>query len=524
MALILMLAISPSIADAAAVDELYADGNRLFRDDLYWAALLRYKQAEAAGLRSPQLYYNMGVAHYKANQHIRARESFQIAAESPSLQPYAHYNLGLNAWEAGGSVEALKWFRKARDQQRNEEISKLARKAIARLNEESVTEDLVVVRAQAKEKERNVSDFEARARIGGGVDSNVFRSPSEPYVDQSDPNLPVIVPEVQQGFYIPVSLSAKYSVHSFENESFFAAYRFAGRFYQDKALENGNEYLQEISFGTEYERRQETRRRQLFSAFTIAQHDEVYYDRDTGADRDVNDTDITDRFNYIRYGPELWFRESWEKLSLGFRLKGQLWNYEDTVEVPAYDHEYFLAGLNGQYRFTRTSLVRFTADAYRRHFSDRPSFDLDGNQVIGSPPVEYDYLALGITARQRVTRSFWFGVNYVRTHREDGYVGYNSYVKNNYGVEIHWALNNRFSLEASGMYQIYDYENAFAFQNPTAGRKTLERTLTRIMADFKMTPSLTLIAEYRYDDSQSNDTRIAYDRSRISLTVRWENY
>ena len=200
MALILTLAISPSIADAAAVQELYADGNRLFRDDLYWAALLRYRQAEAAGLRSPQLYYNMGVAHYKAEQHIRARESFQLAAKSPSLRPYAHYNLGLNAWESGDNVEAMKWFRKARDQQRNEQISKLARKAIGRLNEESVTEDLVVIRAQAREKERNVADFEVRTRIGGGVDSNVFRSPSEPYVDQSDPNLPVIVPEVQQGF------------------------------------------------------------------------------------------------------------------------------------------------------------------------------------------------------------------------------------------------------------------------------------------------------------------------------------
>ena len=234
MALILTLAVSPSIAADAAVQELYADGNRLFRDDLYWAALLRYKQAEAAGLRSPQLYYNMGVAHYKAKQHIRARQTFQIAAKSPSLQPYAHYNLGLNAWESGDSVEAMKWFKQARNQQRNEQIRELARKAIARLNEESVTEDLVVVRAQAKEKERNVSDFVILARIGGGVDSNVFRSPSEPYVDQSNPILPVIVPEVQQGFFIPVSLTTKYSVHSFENESFFAAYRFAGRFYQDE--------------------------------------------------------------------------------------------------------------------------------------------------------------------------------------------------------------------------------------------------------------------------------------------------
>ena len=143
--------------------------------------------------------------------------------------------------------------------------------------------------------------------------------------------------------------------------------------------------------------------------------------------------------------------------------------------------------------------------------------------MYGNPPVEYDYLELGITARQRITRAMWFGVDYIRTHREDGHVGYNNYVKDSYGVEFHWRIGNRFNLEASGIYQIYDYENAFAFQNPVAGRKTLERTIASVIADFRMTRSLTLIAEYRYDDADSNDARIAYDRSRISLTVRWEN-
>ena len=37
--------------------ETFQDGNRLFRDDLYWAALLRYRQAAEAGLnpRDPAL-------------------------------------------------------------------------------------------------------------------------------------------------------------------------------------------------------------------------------------------------------------------------------------------------------------------------------------------------------------------------------------------------------------------------------------------------------------------------------------
>ena len=53
-------------AQAMTAREYFADGNRLFRDDLYWAALLRYRQAAEGGLDTPLLHYNTGVAHYRA--------------------------------------------------------------------------------------------------------------------------------------------------------------------------------------------------------------------------------------------------------------------------------------------------------------------------------------------------------------------------------------------------------------------------------------------------------------------------
>ena len=90
--------------------QYFADGNRLFRDDLYWAALLRYSQAEEAGLDTPLLHYNTGVAHYRAGQHIRARASLLKAVNDPSLRIATQYNLGLNAWALGDTTEALRWF------------------------------------------------------------------------------------------------------------------------------------------------------------------------------------------------------------------------------------------------------------------------------------------------------------------------------------------------------------------------------------------------------------------------------
>ena len=67
-------------------EQYFEDGNRLYRDDLYWAALLRYRQASESGMNTALLNYNMGIAHYQAGQHIRAREALMIALDSPSLR------------------------------------------------------------------------------------------------------------------------------------------------------------------------------------------------------------------------------------------------------------------------------------------------------------------------------------------------------------------------------------------------------------------------------------------------------
>ena len=106
-------------ADALTASQYFADANRLAREDLYWAALLRYSQAAAGGMESPLLHYNVGVTHYHAGQHIRAREELLKALDDPSLRVVTHYNLGLNAYALGQTDEALRWFRLARDQDAN---------------------------------------------------------------------------------------------------------------------------------------------------------------------------------------------------------------------------------------------------------------------------------------------------------------------------------------------------------------------------------------------------------------------
>jgi hypothetical protein len=510
---------APAATDAS---DAFADGNRLFRDDLYWAALLRYRQAEEAGLDTPLLHYNSGVAHYRAQQYTRARVALLKAAQSPDLRVLSHYNLGLNAWAAGNNEDALNWFRQARDQQENEKIRKLALVAIARLNAASKAADPVLVRAEKLSEKKPLFNFSLGARVGYGYDDNVFRTPGQSYIDFADPNLPLVTPEIYSGAFVPVDFNTRFSVNSLKWESFFAAYRLAGRAHNDPQLNNADEFSHELRFGSEFDRREGSRWSRVYSAFTMAQHDEIYYDPDDGQPRLAGSDEIDDRMNYVRYGPELALLQRFDKLSFGLRIKGQLWDYEDTELVPEYDHEYFLFGSNVQYKFAPSSLLRLTIDKSSRRYSDRTAYDLNGNQLVTNPTLRYDYLEIGLLARQRITRNMWFGFGYELTDRTDRYVGYNDYSRDAYKFEFNWSPHARFELEAKAYYRIYDFPNAFAYNNPVAGLKTLESADGKVLATFRMTANLSISAEVEYREVVSTDARIGYDRMRYSIGVVWQ--
>ena len=522
LALLAALFVSP--AQAMTADEYYADGNRLARDDLYWAALLRYSQAAEQGLDTPILHYNTGVTHYKAGQHIRARESLLKALDDPSLRVVTHYNLGLNAWALGDTDEALRWFRLARDQETDPKLRKYAVVAIARIRvqQEEPTEYEVIV--EEREEKRAFTNLNLRARLGYGHDSNIFRSPDQPYIDLADPDQPLVTPVVQSGAFIPLNLSAQYMVNSLPYEGFYGAYRMFGRYYVDELYENGNEYLHELSFGSEYEffNEEKSRKRYIHSAFAIAQNDKVYYDPDDGLGRIVDGEEVVDRMNYVRFGPTLTARQTGEALSFGINLKGEIWDYEDTEVLPEYDHEYFAGELFTQFSFASTSLLRITASYYSRRYGDRLSFDLDGVQRPGNPTMRYDHVALGVRARQRITRSMWFGFDVERQERTDQYVGYNDYTRDSFSAEFHWSPGYRFDLDLDVTYRLYDYPNAFAFHEPAAGRKTHESLDARFDASYRVTRNLSIVAEATLREVVSNDIRIQYDRTQYLIGVRWE--
>ena len=507
---------------AMNAQQLFDDGNRLFRDDLYWAALLRYGQAEEAGMDTALLHYNTGVAHYKAGQHIRAREALEKATRSSALRPRAQFSLGMNAYALGEIDEAIYWFELASEQQLDRKIASSAREALRRIRENAASRDPAIQHAEKSIRERDTFDFSYYAEVGFGSDDNVFRSPSEPYIDFGDSTLPIVVPEVQSGSFVPYSAGLRYQINSYRFEGFYGAYRVEGDYYQDREQSDADQFSQELSVGNEYFREEGKRKREVYSALRISQHDETYYDPDDGLPRAVNGVDISKRMNYKRYGPDIRFRQTFNRFALGFVGKGYLYDFENVEVVPSYDHEYFKLGAHVQYKFTATSLLRLTAEKVSRRYSDRPSFSLDGSQPVTNPTLRYDYTGISLLARQRIMRSMWFGFEYERLDREDRFEGYNNYVRDHYEFEISWSPGARFDLDLRGYYRNYKFENAFAFHNPTQPQKTLEAARFDGTISYRITRNLRVMLDARLDEFASNDTRIEYDRGRYSIGLHWQ--
>jgi len=106
--------------------------------------------------------------------------------------------------------------------------------------------------------------------------------------------------------------------------------------------------------------------------------------------------------------------------------------------------------------------------------------------------------------------------------RTDEYVGYNDYTRDSVAFEFHWAPGERFDLEATGVYRLYDFPNAFAFNNPVIGNKTQESAWIGIIGIFRITPHWSVVGEARFRETVSNDLRIQYESNQYILGIRWE--
>ena len=504
--------------------EFFEEGNALVRSGVYRTALLRYREAAAAGFDSPLLHYNLGVAYYELAEFAAAADEFTRAAADPALAALATYNRGLAERGAGATAAAGDAFAAAEQQAEGRALRRLAKAAGESLAAPTAPASArpVARGARGTAADERAGEFRLVAAARVGQDDNVYRTPAEPYVDLADPTAPLVTPAPQSASFMPVDLLAAYVLHNESGDTDFDfRYDFTGDFYGTE-FANANRYTQRFSMGADIvlgER--ERRRRTVESAFFVRDHHETNFDPDDGLDREIDGVDISERFSYGASGVQGEFAHTLGPWGWGFDMRFERREYERTLAVANYDHEYFYTGVNIDYDFSDAMNLSFGLSRYRRLYDERPARDLSGALLPTNPAQEYDYRGLQIGVTRQVGRAIEIGLDYLKLDRLDEFVGYYDYTQDVLRLRAKYHAGSRFDLSLAAVARSYDYPNAFAFNVAAGGARELDELGAELKAEYRVTPRLALWAELRTVDVTSTDARAEYARTQTVLGAEW---
>jgi hypothetical protein len=504
---------------------LLREGNSLFRSGNYSAAIRTYEAAREDGQSSALLDYNLGVAYYKNGNYAAARGALQRAAIDSDIAPLAHYNLGLTSRAYGDYVDARRWFERVVAGSPNARLVSLADRGIA----EAITASAAPAQTTQASDERfqpfrpgrePAGDLQLMLGVRAGQNGNVYRSPGEAYVDLGQAGQPVIAPAVQAATYYPVDVLALYALNSEGSDTQFRfLYRLDGEFY-DSQYSNANEITQRFEMGADIDLEGRHERR-LRPAVYFSHHEETNFDPDSGIDREIGGEDISDRLSYGSAGLKSAYEHEFEKWSFGFDARVERRRYQDVPVLPSYDHELYNVRMWTQYQLLRNTGLEFGLRSMGRRYDSRLSRNLNGDLLGTNETLRYVYSGADIGVEHRMGKDLRLEANFSRLEREDRFLGYADYTQDAARLTVRYRFSQRARLAASAVTRQYDYPRAFAFNEPAAGALELESSSLELELDYRFRRNLSLWIELEIRDVTSTDSRIAFERTRSMLGVKW---
>jgi tetratricopeptide (TPR) repeat protein len=524
----LFLLLAGPLANAASGSDLYREAQAAFRSGDYAEAAELFMAADKAGHDDPVAFYNAGVAYFRLGEFDRAEAAFATAAAFDQLAPMAYYNLGLIARREDDYRNARGWFRQAgRHPDASIRLRQLSRQASASLPTVRRTRPTVY----NQDPEPRFTDFVRFSfDTGYGTDSNVFRAPKDSYVDISQAGAPTVVPLVQSGSFVPLDADLEFRWAPYEHGHFSIRYDFDGKVYTKEEQKNANAFRNRFSFGGRVHIPKEKGYRYFRSFFAIARYDENYYDRTDGGDIFVGTTNIADRFKRTKFGPHVYYHRERGRFGYGFSAEAFLNKYDNKFEDEPeprgsldyldLTHEQYQVGAHVSFDLLKHTALRVSYDRYRRDYTRRLAKAADGVRYSNNDPLQLDYQDMGVKMTQDLGRRVDVSLAYQFTQRSDNFEGYDDYDRHS-GLASIAFRTRRLGAEAGIVYRTYDFPNGFAFDEPLAGDKTLDRMFAYFEASYRIRQRYHIMASAELDAVDATDPRSAYDRNLFSVGMRW---
>jgi len=505
-----------ALADDGALEK----GNAAVRAGRYEEAIVWFDTARRDGGDSALLSYDRGVAEYRLHRYAAAEASFAAASNEPKLRARAFYNLGLVRLAQGEKEDALGWFRQvAADATAPADLRALAHTAV-RKSRPPAPRVAVSSTLWDSNPKRAIDFFDWGFTTQLATDSNIYTSPSSSYVDLSQPGTPTVTPKVESGTFVPVQLYASANWGRFDWSRFHAGYSFSGDFYTDPNFSNANRQTHEFWIGNTYDKDSAVGRIYLDSSFVISRHLENAFDHDDGSRQFVNGVDVTDRDRYYHYEPRIRFADDIGNFRFGLTLDGHVDNYDQTTSATDYSHAQGDGEVDLSYKFFGTTRFGVNYTMAVRDYESYPSAEKDGTRFTLNPAAKYTYVGGGASVRQQLGSSAWASIEYQLTDRSDDYVGYDDYRRQSISAQAHFRLW-RVVANAGYTYSDYSFPNAFAFDVPAGGDKTLKVDEAWLDAQMWLWRTLYLTANVHYALKDSSDPRLEYEQTLAAIGLKW---
>jgi len=165
--------------------------------------------------------------------------------------------------------------------------------------------------------------------------------------------------------------------------------------------------------------------------------------------------------------------------------------------------------------------MRAALHSYKRQAAERQSRDIDGTLLSTYPPLDYSYQGVELGVTQRVLGWMSLDFSYMRLDRTDAFQGYMNYTQDIIGARVVMRPAKRWTISAGLTQRSYDYQNAFAFNDPAAGPKTLDDSIADLAVNVDVLKSLSVSVDLASTDVTSSDPRAAYTRQRSLVGVVW---
>jgi hypothetical protein len=199
-----------------------------------------------------------------------------------------------------------------------------------------------------------------------------------------------------------------------------------------------------------------------------------------------------------------------------------VYNNFDTPPVGSeLDHTYTEVGGDVDFPVVAKNRLKVGLTHWTEDYTKRHARDSGGVLSAANPLLVYTYNDADLTLHNRISSDWRLFLDYNHTWRTDGFVSYNDYRQNRYGVRVLYE-QGRFKTRLALHHWARNYPNAFAFDKPIGGPKVYNGNNLKLKAEWEQAKYTSLWGELAYVAQNTSDLRYDYKRTQFMAGVSWE--